>query len=133
MSLKNMTLATGATVSATGGTSLAFADDGITIANGVHLVVPADTTFATRRQATFKYRPPQLDTKTGKYSKDKKSASYVVPKILADGSIVFNVVRVEREVHPETTAAEAADMNKIGAQMFTDSDTDAYWSTGSTS
>lgn len=133
MALKNMSLLTGATIAASGGSALVFADDGVTIANGVHLVVPADTDYQTRRQVTAKYRPPTLDAKTNSYGKDKKSISYSRPVVLPDGRVVFNTIRIEREVHPSTTAADCLDMNKVGAQMLTDADTDAFWATGSLS
>jgi len=45
MGLKNMSIATGATISVTGGTAVVFADDGVTIPNGIHLVVPAILTM----------------------------------------------------------------------------------------
>jgi hypothetical protein len=133
MGLKSMSLSAGATVSTTGGSALVFADDGITIQNGVHLVVPSDEVYETRRQATAKYRPPTLDPKTQSYSKDKKSISFTKPIVLADGRVVFNTIRIEREVHPSLPAAEAAELNKLGAQLLTDADTDAFWATGSLS
>jgi len=133
MGLKNMSLLAGGTVSATGGTAQVFADDGITIQNGVHLVVPADADYQTRRSATAKYRAPVVDPKTGTYTKDKKSISYTVPVVLASGAVVFNVLRIEREVHPSSTAAAAAELNVIGAQLLSDADCTAFWATGSLS
>lgn len=130
MGLKNMSLLASGTVSTTGGTAQVFAEDGVTIANGVHLIVPADADYRTRRQCTVKYRAPSLDTKTGSYTKDKKSMTYVIPEVLATGAVVFHTLRIEREVHPNISAAAAAEMNKIGAQLLTDSDTDAFWATG---
>jgi hypothetical protein len=133
MGLKSMSLLTGATIGATGGTALVFADDGQTITNGVHLVVPADADYQTRRQATAKYRAPVLDAKTGAYGKDKKSISYAIPIVLTDGRVVFNTIRVEREAHPSLSAAELTDLNVIGAQLLTDADALGFWATGSTS
>lgn len=133
MGLKSMSLLASATISTSGGTALAFADDGQTIANGVHLIVPADTDYQTRRQATAKYRPPTLDQKTGQYGKDKKSISLSKPQVLTDGRVIFNTIRLEREVHPSLSAAEAAELLKLGAQLLTDADVDAFWATGSLS
>lgn len=133
MGLKNMSLATGATISATGGTAVAFSDDGVSIQNGLHLVVPNDSDYQTRRQATVKYRPPTLDAKTGVYGKDKKSISLALPVVLPSGQVVFNTIRVEREVHPSLSAANATDLNKLGAQLLTDADTDAFWAAGALS
>jgi hypothetical protein len=133
MGLKNMSLLAASVVSATGGSAQVFADDGQTIANGLHLIVPADADYQTRRQATVKFRAPALDVKTGSYGKDKKSISYAVPQILADGRVVFNTIRIEREVHPSFAAASAAELNIIGAQLLCDSDVTAFWATGSLS
>lgn len=133
MGLKNMSLLAGATVSASGGTAQAFADDGVTITNGVHLIVPADTDYQTRRQATVKYRPPTYNSTTGAYSKDKKSISYAKPIVLSDGTVSFCTIRIEREVHPQLAAADATELNKIGAQLLVDTDLDAFWATGSLS
>lgn len=134
MALKNMSLLAAATVSASGGSALVFADDGITIPNGVHLVVPADADYQTRRQCTAKFRPPTLDNKTGVYGKDKKSMSYAKPRVIAaTGQVVFDTIRVEREMHPSATAAECTEMNNIGAQLLVDGDTSGFWATGSTS
>lgn len=131
MGLKNMALATSATVTATGGVPISFADDGVTVQNGLHLIVPADTDYATRRQATVKYRPPTLDPKTGAYGKDKKSISFAVPLILPSGQVVFNTIRLEREVHPSLPAGAAAELCNLGAQFLTDADVLAFWATGS--
>jgi len=133
MGLKNMSLLTGATVSASGGSALAFADDGVSIQIGLHLIVPGDTDYQTRRMATVKYRPPSLDAKTGAYGKDKKSISLARPVILTDGSVVFNTIRIEREVHPSTSAADALDLCVLGAQLLTDSDVTSFWANGSLS
>lgn len=132
MALKDMSLLTAATVASTGGTALVFSDDGITVPNGVHLIVPADADYQTRRMATFKVRPATVAKAGVSISKDKKSVSFAQPKVLLDGSVVFNLIRIEREMHPTVTAAEAAEFNRIGAQLLTDTDTDAFWANGST-
>lgn len=132
MGIKNMTLLASATLAATGGTAVVFADDGVTVPNGVHLVVPADTNYALRRSATIKYRPPVLDN-LGAYSRDKKYISITRPLTLASGKIVNNVLRVEREVHPELSAAECTELNKLAAQLLFDSDVDSFWAAGSMS
>lgn len=133
MGLKTMSLLASATVAASGGSALAFADDGVQVPNGVHLIVPSDTDYETRRSATAKYRPPSYDAATGAYNKDKKSISLTLPLILTNGKIVFNVIRVEREVHPSLAAASAVELNKLAAQLLTDPDTDNFWANGSLS
>jgi hypothetical protein len=129
--LKNMSLLTGATVAASAGTAIVFADTGTTIPNGVHLVVPATADYRVRQSSTWKFRAPRISS-DGTYSRDSKSVSYNVPLILATGVIVNNVIRVEREVHPELSAAAALDLNKMLAQMLFDTDADNFWTAGST-
>lgn len=133
MGLKSMSLLSGATVAASGGTALALAEDGVSIQNGLHLIVPSDTDYQTRRQVTVKYRPPTLDAKTGSYGKDKKSISLSLPMTLSDGRVVFNTIRLEREVHPSLSAANAAELCALGAQLLVDSDVTQFWATGSLS
>lgn len=130
MGLKNMSLLSGAAVAATGGTAFVFADDGVTIPNGVHLIVPATADYRVRESVTAKYRPPSLQS-DGSYTRDKKSVSFTVPQLLASGKVVNNVIRIEREVHPELAAAAAVEINKKASQFLFDADTDAFWATGS--
>lgn len=133
MGLKSMSLLAAATVAASGGSALAFAEDGISIQNGLHLIVPDDTDYQTRRQVTAKYRPPTLDAKTGVYSKDKKSLCLAQPIVLESGQVVFNTIRIEREVHPSLSATDAAELCALGAQLLCDSDVTDFWANGSLS
>lgn len=130
MGLRTMSLLAGAAVTASGGTALAFSDDGVSIPNGLHMVVPSDANYQTRRQVTAKVKQPTVDPKTGVYGKDRKSISLTVPMVLIDGKVVFNVIRVEREVHPSYAAADALELNKLAAQLLTDTDTADFWAAG---
>lgn len=132
MGLKSLTIKHGATNSVAGGSDFVFADDGVTITNGVHLVVPATTDYSVRESATWKFRPPTL-LPTGVYTRDKKSVSFTVPMTLASGAVVNNVIRIEREVHPEMTVANVLEFNQKAAQLLWDTDTTAFWATGSLS
>lgn len=133
MPLKSMSIQKGATaVAPTGGSALVFADDGVTIQNGVHLTVPATADYRVRESATCKFRPPTLQS-DGVYTRDKKSVSFNIPQILASGKVVNNVIRIEREVHPELSAANATDLNRMAAQLLCDADTDNFWAAGSLS
>lgn len=131
MSLVNASILTGTTVSAAGGTAVNYTPDGVTIPNGMHLIDAAVADYRVRPQLTVKTKFPTVDS-LGVYSKDKKSCILVEPYILASGKTVFNLIRIEREVHPEFPAANALDLNKKGAQMLTDSDFTSFWATGST-
>lgn len=133
MGLRNMSLAEAATVATTGGTPLTFTDNGVSIQNGLQVVVPTDTDYATRRQATFKVRPAALDPKTGAYGKDKKSVSFAIPIVFSDGRVIYNTIRIEREISPQLSSENATELLKIGAQLLTDTDTAAFWASGSLS
>lgn len=133
MGLKTMSLLANASVGFTGGTALNFVDDGVSIPNGLHVVCTTDADFTTRRQVTFKYRPSTLDAKTGKWTKDKKSITLVRPCPQTDGSVIFETIRIEREVLPGSTAADKAEFNHIGAQLLNDSDLGGFWDNGSLS
>lgn len=130
MGLKTMSLLASASVAASGGSALAFLDDGVSIQNGLHLIVPADTDYQTRRSVTAKVKQPTIDPKTGAYGKDRKTMSFTKPQVLADGKVIFNVIRIEREVHPSLAAADALEMNKLAAQMLVDSDCADFWASG---
>lgn len=131
MSISNLSLqknATGGTT--TGGTAMALASDGVSVKNGVHVADMAEPNFLIRTNLTLKTRNPAKQT-DGTYSKAKRYATVVVPKAIASGEIVFNLVRVETEAHPETTDAELTNLFMLGAQLFTDSDLTAFFKTGS--
>lgn len=131
MGLKTMSLIANPTsIAPVGGTALVFAEDSVTISNGLHLIVPADADYQTRRTVTVKSRPATLDAKTGSYSKDKKSICLAQPKILADGRVVFCTIRLEREVHPSMTAAEMLELNNLGSQLLVDADVAGFWANG---
>lgn len=131
MSLKNGSVMTGATgITVVAGSALALTTGPNQVQNGIQVIAAADTDYRIRRNATFKVKTPTLSA-DGIYSKDKLSATYVAPKILASGKTVFNLVRVEREIHPESTAAEKSELLLIGAQLLNDSDYASFWSAGS--
>lgn len=131
MGLKNMTLKSGGTIGVTGGTDLVFADDGQTINGGVHLIVPATADYREREEVTARSTTPTLD-KNGKFSKLSRRLTFVRPKQLEDLSFVRNTMRMELQVHPETTQAEIDAILSLASQFTSDSDVTAFWRTGST-
>lgn len=132
MPIKTASILVGATVSATGGTALAFTTDAQTVPNGVHVVDAAATDFRTATQITARnFKIPSVD-KDGVYSKGRKGMTLVKPKILASGKTVFPLGRVEIEDHPEMTQAEKDELRLETAQMLIDSDFVTFWRVGST-
>lgn len=132
MGLKNMSINTGGTLANTGGSAVVFADDGVTVPNGVHLTAPATADFRVRESATFRYKPPALQA-DGSYSRASMSVSITKPKLLANGTYKNNTFRIEGDIHPESTPTEALDIRKLAAQTLFDSDTDNFWVAGSLS
>lgn len=130
MGLKTMSINVGGSLANTGGTAKVFADDGVTVPNGLHVSVPATADFRVREHATFRYSPPALQA-DGSYTRQNNRVSLTVPKALASGKYVNNTVRIEVDVHPESTATEALDLRKMAAQLLFDSDTDNFWTAGS--
>jgi len=120
--------ATGGTT--TGGTAMALSSDGVDVKNGVHVADMSESNFLVRSNATFRTRNPQR-LPDGAYTKAKRFASIVVPKLLANDTVVFNLVRIEVEAHPETTESELVNLHMLGAQVFTDADLTDFLKYGS--
>lgn len=133
MALKNMSLLEGTSLGTSGGTAITLTDTGVSVPGGIQLIVSEDTDYQTRRTVTAKYRPATINVATGQYGKDKKSLVFVEPVLLSDGRVVFNTLRLEREVHPSTPAATVADYNVIGAQLLFRADATGFWTNGSMS
>jgi hypothetical protein len=132
MGVLNASILTGATVSATGGTAVTYGSDGKTITNGCHVVDIASTDFLSQAQMTLSSKNPTVNT-DGSMTKLKRKVVLVEPFVDSKGKVQYDLIRIEREVHPESIAAKALDLNKKGAQILTDSDFTSFWSTGAIS
>lgn len=131
MALNGSTVLNGATISATGGTTITFGVSGKDVPNGVEIVDVGATDYTVRTSATFKVKMPNYNSVTGTWSKGKREIVLVKPKILASGALVFPLCRIDVEDHPEMSAAEALELRKEAAQLLTDSDFDLFFTTGS--
>lgn len=121
MPIKGATLLLGGTVSATGGTSKSFTELGETIRNGVKVGDLSEVDSRIRPTIVCVNRPAPMSG--GVYTgKDKKTVRLVIPKLLADGSLTYNLREVRIEDHPETTAAEKNNLNSYTAQILSDTD-----------
>jgi hypothetical protein len=131
MPLNGAIVKSGATaMTPTGGSDKTFTSDGVVIPNGIHLANAGQTDFRIREHLAIRNRVPTLNG-NGTWTRDRKAITFTAPKALADGTYVNNVVRIEREVHPESSAAEAKELCLIAAQLLTDVDFDQFWSSGS--
>lgn len=133
MGLLNATLLVGGTVSTAGGTSTAFVPNGATVVGGVQVVDSANSNAVTRASLTFRtVKSAVLDMVTGLFTgKTKRQAQLVRPKVLASGRIVFPLVRIELETHPDMSDAEVSALMSEGAQMLVDTDFTSFWKIGS--
>lgn len=131
MPLNGAVVKSGATaMTPTGGSDKTFTADGMTVPNGIHLANAGQADFRVRDNVTIRNRPPSLGG-NGEWTRDRKAVTYTSPKLLSNGSYVNNVIRLEREMHPESSAAEALELNMIAAQILTDLDFASYWGSGS--
>lgn len=122
MSLSAATTLSGATISASGGTTVNWASTGL-VGSKNTLVVTADTDFRTRRQidAVIKQPNPQASAPNG-YTQCRGSLLYKKPILLANGKITVNTVLVQVAYDVETSAAQVQDMLDVGAHFCFDSD-----------
>lgn len=131
MPINGMTLLSGATNNATGGTSKTFSVDGLQVKSGVHVSDLSVTDFRLRPGITFKSRMPAKRA-DGSWQKGKFSATLTIPKLLADGKTVeYPLGRLEIEPHAENTDAEVTAILCYMAQLCFDSDTVSFFKTGS--
>lgn len=134
MSAQSVTLredAAAANITVAAGTDATFTPDGVEVPSGLHLADAGTADFRVRPKISIKTRNPQLNN--GSFSKGKRWFTLTIPRLLADGTYVNDVVRVEQEAHPETSASDAEAHRLMAAQAMFDSDLSSFWSTGSLS
>jgi hypothetical protein len=130
MGAQNVTLKKDATsIAVTGGTDLNFTPDGVSVSNGLHLSASSVVDFRVRPSVTLKTRNPVFNGVT--FSKGKRWLTITFPQILADGTMAYNLRRIEIEDHPELSASEALNQTYQAAQLLFDSDLASFLSTGS--
>lgn len=128
--LNGIAIKEGATTALTGGTSLTFVLTGEQLASGVVLANLTETDFFAREKVYATSRIPSLQG-DGEYSKQKSSIRVVRPQVLASGKTVYNLVRVEVEVHPEAPAGTTANLRSLGIAALASSDANDFWEAGS--
>jgi len=112
----SVTLLDGGTTTTAGGANQAFSRTSLPVTNGYEYADVAEADYFARQKVILTSRMPALQA-DGSYSKQKTSAQFVMPITLADGSISFCVARVQVEAHPETSAAQLAELREMAAQM----------------
>lgn len=132
MALSSVGLLSGTTLSAAGGTAFTLTPDGQPVTSGIHVSDASVSDARIRPNATFKNKSAVLlDPTKNTWSKGKRSIVYTRPKVLAAGNIIFPLIRIEIEDHPEMSAAEISAIVKEGCQFLFDADTANFVATGS--
>lgn len=106
-----------------------FAEDGVVIPNGLHLVC-TDDAYDVRKQVTFKVRPSTYDARSGSFSKAKQSVSIAIPTVLSDGKISFTTLRIEIEAHPSVEPAVFTELFNYGSELLLDPNYRDFWALG---
>lgn len=132
MSLVNLTLASGATVSAAGGTVVNFGPSGAVVNRGIQVVDVAEADIRTQDMVTFKSVRGALQS-DGTWSKNRFTAKVTCPDLLSDGSQDFPSIEINYVGSPINTAAKLAALKSFAAQLLIDSDTTLFWQNGSLS
>lgn len=132
MSVIGVQLSEGATYTPAGGTNITFEATGETIANGVVCANGAETDFFAREKLYAVSRMPSLGA-DGDFTKQKSSLRIVRPSTLASGKVVYNLIRIEVEVHPEDGATEVANLRNLGVAALESSDLDEFFEAGAVS
>lgn len=130
MSLVNLTLLSGATVGATGGTSVQFGPDGSVVTRGLAVVDTTESDIRTQDKVIFRGTKGTLQA-DGTWSKDRRSAKIVCPDLLSDGKQDFPSIEISYVGSPLNTAVKIAALKNYAAQLIIDSDMSAFWNTGS--
>lgn len=129
MPLNGAIIKEGATYTPTGGTDITFSLTGERVANGIVTANMAESNFFAREKVYQTVRMPVL-MPDGDFSKMKTSLRIVRPATLPSGKVVYNIVRVEQEIHP-LTPAEAANLRSLAIGALADADFTQFWEAGS--
>lgn len=126
----SITLKDGGTTTTAGGSDQSFDRTSLSVTNGYEYADVAEADFFARQKVIATSRMPTLQA-DGSYSKQKTSVRFVMPITLADGTISYNVARVEIEAHPESSAANLAELREMAAQMAIQAGLDDLYVAGS--
>lgn len=122
MPVSTASVLTGATITPSGGSALAFSSKGI-VGNTNTIFVDADSSSLTRRSMVVTVKEAKISaTAPNGMTQERALFVYKVPKTLANGLVTVNKVSIEFSTDVETTDAEKDELGVIGAQICTDAD-----------
>lgn len=131
MPLSSASILSGATITPSGGTALAFGSEGIV--NNTNLIyATADTDYRTRKEMACTVKKPKpLTTAPNGYSQSRNKIVIRVPLTLANGLVTSQTLLIEQSVDVESTAAVNLELRKLAAQALIDADYTAFWDSSS--
>lgn len=129
MSLVNLTLLSGPSISVTGGTSVQFGPDGSIVNRGICVIDTTEADVRTQDKAIFKSVKGTLQ-QDGTWSKDRRSAKIVCPDLLSDGTQDFPAFEISYVGSPLNNAAKITALKAYAIQLINDPDCSPFWSTG---
>lgn len=130
MSINGIVLKEGATYTPAGGSNITFELTGKSVANGVSCHNMGETDFFQREELVATSRMPSKGT-DGEYSKQKSSLKIVRPDTLASGKVVYNLIRIDIEVHPETGVTEVGNLRSLGMAALNAAGLNNFFENGS--
>jgi len=125
----SITLTDGGTTTTAGGAAQTFDRTSTPVNNGYEYADVSETDHLARQKVILTARNP-AEQADGSWSKHKAKGQFVLPITLADGSVSYNLVRVEVEYHPEASAANVDELREMGAQMLISSAYDNLYVAG---
>lgn len=125
----SITILDGGTTSTAGGANQDFDRTSTPVTNGLEYADVSEADYFARQKVITTSRMPSLQG-DGSYSKQKTSVRFVMPITLADGTIAYNVARVEVEAHPESTVANLAELREFAAQLAIQAGLDDLYTAG---
>jgi hypothetical protein len=128
MSLSNAAVVTAPSAfGPTGGIALTFASAGSISSGCLTLYVPADTDLRLRRTMKCTAKSPNVQiTAPNGYTQARTETLFTKPKLLANGKLTTNTVRISVAYDIETTQLEIQELLDVGAQALVDADFSAY-------
>lgn len=123
MSLRNMSLLSATTVSASGGTALTYLPGNGASDDKLVMYVTADTDLRSRRTCDFTVKPPKPSaTAPNGFTQPRCTVYHRFPQTLANGLTTYDTLKIELARDVETTQAEVLEYLKVGAQTMFDAD-----------
>lgn len=127
--IEDMEIATGATITVTGGTPQTFVPTGQVVNRGLALADSSEADVRTRDTFIFKATPGSLQP-DGSWSRDKIEVKYVSPDLLPDGKQDFPFGQFNLVKSPLWSTSKIADIRLKMAQAILSTDNDAFFNTG---